>query len=192
MNARSQDRFTEVKGQTETRAQSLGDYFAPPAENTEANTMAASAMPTATNDIVVREMAKKSGQARDFTNQQGEALASLRAFGDVLGDASRLQGRDASLVGQIGGFKRGSSGVLPLELDEASRKGQGLRTFGDILGGLGGVALNAGLTGGGITVGGPNSLFGGNAWGGAVKPTVKTPAPPARPATLYPQLSGVY
>lgn len=177
----AQDRYTGFEAQREEKAAALGDYFAPPAENSEANN-AAAALPSGANSIVTREMAKKTGEAQAFTDQQGAALASLRSFGDMLGDTSRLQGRDASLVGQVGGFKRGSSNVLPLELEAAAQKGQGLRVLGDILGGIGGISLNAGLTGG--------KLFGG---GGATSlaPT-SSPRPVVRPASLYPQLSGVY
>ncbi|AAL44650.1 hypothetical protein EN41_19925 [Agrobacterium tumefaciens] len=61
------------------------------------------------------------------------ALGRLRAFGDVLGENSRLQARDASQIGQIGGFKRGSSNVMAYELDAANQKGNGLKLFGDAL-----------------------------------------------------------
>lgn len=187
LNAQSQDRYADFGTDAETKAAILGDYFAPPAENSVANTSAAATMPTATNDVVVREMAKKSDAARSFTDKQGAALGQLRAFGDVLADTSRAQGRDAGLVGQLGNFKQGSSNVTPLELDAASQKGQGLRTFGDILGGLGGVALTAGLTGGSLDKLG--SLFKGGATASAPLTSAR---PIARPASIYPQASGVY
>lgn len=185
LNVQAQDRYTGFEAKREEKAAALGDYFAPPAENSEANN-AAAALPSGANSIVTREMAKQSDEARAFTDQQGAALASLRSFGDMLGDTSRMQGRDASLVGQIGGFKRGSSNVVPLELEAAAQKGQGLRVLGDILGGIGGISLNAGLTG--SKIGG--SLFGGG--GTTSYAPASTPRPVARPASLYPQLSGVY
>lgn len=194
LNTQSQDRFTDFETKREDKATALGDYFAPPTENTEANN-AAAVLPAETNSVITREMAKKSGEARAFTDQQGAALAELRSFGDLLGDTSRMQGRDASLVGQIGGFKRGSSNVLPLELEAAAKKGQGMRVLGDILGGIGGIAMNAGLTGGKLNTGGSGSLFGGNSWGGVPK-TSATPVAraAAAPATLYPQqrFGGIY
>jgi len=128
-------------------AQQLGDYLsgqqlpdATPAE----------ALPTSTSNITVREENKQRQQARDFTNAQGAALGNLRSFGDLLGSISRDQARDASQIGQIGGFKQGSAGVLPYELDEAGRSGDGMRLFGDVLGGLGSVATGAGLSGQGL------------------------------------------
>lgn len=182
LNATAQDRYTELDTKEADKSKALGDYFtAEAATPGEANVAAASVMPTATNDIVTREIAKKSGQAKDFTDQQGEALGAMRAFGDVLGDTGRVQARDASKIGQIGGFKRGSSDVLPLELEEASKKGQGMMLLGDILGGVGGIALNAGLTKGPRVAGaasGRKPLFGGDSFGA-------TPWGPNAPANVY-------
>lgn len=180
LNTQSQDSFQDFEGQRQSKAQSLGDYFAS-AEPVGANATAASVMPTATNDIVVREMAKKSGEARRFTDQQAGALAEMRSFGDLLGDNSRGMVRSASEIGQIGGFKRGSSNIIPLEMEAAQQKGRGLRMLGDVLGGLGGVTLSAGLTG-----------RGGNLFGGGTAAPASSPRPVARPATLYPQATGIY
>lgn len=182
LNAKSQDRFEDFEGQRETKTEALGDYFANAAPETgAANAAAGTATPTSTNSVVTREMAKQSGKAKQFTDQQAGSLASLRAFGDVLGDASRLQARDAGLVGQIGGFKRGSSNIMPLELDAAAQKGAGARFLGDLLGGFGGIALNAGLTKGPAVA----------AAGGGAAPMM-SPRPQARPPSLYPQATGIY
>lgn len=150
-------------------------------------------MPQSTNSIVTREMNRKSNEAQEYVGQQGRALAEMRSFGDFLGDTSRLQGRDASLVGQIGGFKRGSSNMVPLELDAASQKGAGLRMLGDIMGGLGSIGMSAGLTGGGGKIA---SMFGGakpmtamgSAGGMARAGSVVAP----NTATLAPRFSGIY
>lgn len=188
LNTQSQDRYQDFEGQREVKAESLGDYFATEVP-TEANAAAASVMPTATNDIVTREMNKKAGEAKQFTDQQAGALAQMRSFGDLLGDTSRLQARDGAEIGQIGGFKRGSSNIVPLELEAAAQKGGGLKFLGDVLGGFGGLALNAGLTkgpgGGGLFGGGASAARSGTA------PTV-SPRPVARPAQLYPTASGIY
>lgn len=181
LNTKSQDSFENFEGQRETKAENLGDYFAS-AVPSPANAVAASVMPTATNDIVTREMNKKSGEAKQFTDQQAGALAQMRSFGDLLGDNSRGMARSASEIGQIGGFKRGSSNIIPLELEAAQQKGRGLRTLGDLLGGVGGITMSAGLTGRG------GNLFGG---GGSAAPAA-SPRPMARPATLYPQATGIY
>jgi hypothetical protein len=186
LNATSQDRYTDAGAKTEEKAKSLGDFFTAEAPDEGANAGAASVMPTATNDIVTQEIAKKSGQAKQFTDQQGNALATMRAFGDVLGDTGRLQARDASEIGQIGGFKRGSSEVLPLELDAAAQKGAGLRLLGDILGGVGGVALNAGLTRGPKVAGAAKPTYGKPLFGGdSFGPTAWGPNAPTNVYGAY-------
>jgi hypothetical protein len=198
LNTQSQERYQDFGAQREAKATALGDYFAPPPAPTEANAMAGTAMPSSTNSIVTQEMEKKSNEARAFTDQQGQALAELRAFGDLLGDTSRLQARDAGQIGQISGFKGGSSNILPLELNAAAEKGRKSRLIGDILGGLGGIGMTAGITGGGALSG----LFGGAAGaagtaGAAARalPSLAAQRPRARPQTavsLYPQGVGVY
>ena len=54
------------------------------------------------------------------------------------------------MIGQIGGFKRGSSSITPLELEAANEKGAGLKMFGDVLG-LGGSLLTSKGLGGSYT-----------------------------------------
>jgi hypothetical protein len=147
LNVVSQDRYQNFDEQQSQEATKLGDYFA---GQTTAEPTAAEALPTTTSNITVQEEDKQRDKARDFTDKTGAALGNLRSFGDLLGSIGRSQARDAGQIGQIGGFKAGSSNVLPFELDEASQKGNGLKLFGDILGGLGSVATGAGLSGGGI------------------------------------------
>jgi len=176
LNLGSRERYEDFQGQQEAKAVDLGEYFA--GQRTE-EPEAAEALPTASSNIVVREEQKQRDKARDFTDQTGLALGNLRAFGDLLGGIGRETAQDASLIGQIGGFKRGHAGVLPLELDEASRAGNGLRLFGDILGGMGGLAVSAGLNG---------SPLGSAASAGVSLPAVgPIPTPrPLRLGSLYP------
>jgi len=72
-----------------------------------------------------------------------------------MGDLGREQARDAGLIGQIGSFKKGSSAVLPYELEAAQEKGGTAKLFGDLLGLGGSVATAAGLGGKGA------GIFGG-------------------------------
>lgn len=191
LSTRSQDRFQNVEGQREEKATSLGDYFAQPQTAGAANE--AAALPQSSNSIVTREMNRKSDEAQDYVGRQGQALAEMRSFGDFLGDTSRMQGRDASMIGQIGGFKRGSSNMVPLELDAASQKGAGMRMLGDIMGGLGSIGMSAGLTGGGGKIA---SMFGGakpmTAMGSAGSMARAGSVVAPNTATLAPRLSGIY
>lgn len=185
LNTQSQDRYQNAEGQQTAKARDLSEFFTAPNTAGEANDSAASVMPSDTSDITVREMAKQTGAAKDFTGEQAQRLATLRSFGDMLGDNARFQARDAGLIGQIGGFKRGSSNVTPLELDTANQKGAGLQLFGDLLAGAGSLATIYGLTRGGAT-----PLFGAKAAAtapGSLAPA-SSPFPRPRPnsATLYP------
>lgn len=146
LNAASQDRFVDFQPQQDARAAELGDFLGASVEP-DANTSAASIMPSSSSDVVNQERTGQLDEAQGFVDQQGGALANLRAFGDLLGEKSRLQARDAGLIGQVGGFKQGSQGVVPFELDEAAKAGDGWAMLGDILSGAGSVTTGAGLSG---------------------------------------------
>jgi hypothetical protein len=151
LNDQSRDRYEDFDGQQDEKATKLTDYFAEAPQSAaeavgEANATAASALPSTENGIVQREIDKQTALADAFTGQQADARGRLRSFGDVLGGVSREQARDAGLIGQIGGFQRGSSNVLPYELEDANNKGSGFRLLGDILGGLGSIGLTSGVT----------------------------------------------
>lgn len=147
LNLQSQDRYQNFDNQRAERAGTLADAFkaAPTGTQTSAP-IAPSVMPQSGSNVTVSSMdaAKKTTDA--FSDQQAAALGNLRSFGDVMGSIGRSQARDAGQIGQIGGFMRGSSGVLPLELDAASQQGAGMRTLGALLGAVGKMGLNAGLT----------------------------------------------
>lgn len=121
------------------KSQDLGTYFtganAPSSAPDARSPAAAPTMPATSNDIVTREMGQQAARTQASSNQQGAALGAMRSLGDTLGDASRLQGMNSTLVGQIGNFKSGSAGVLPYELDAANQKGAGWNLLGDLLGG---------------------------------------------------------
>lgn len=146
LNTQSQDRYQDFGGQQEKRARSLGDYFTQDA--VQPDSPVGQSIPKVSG-LAAGEEGKQRGKATSFANQQGEALGSLRAFGDLVGGIGRDQARDAGLIGQIGGFKKGSAGVNALELDAANRKGDKAKLFGDLLGLAGTVATGAALAGGG-------------------------------------------
>lgn len=146
LNTASQDRFVDFQPQQDAVSANLGDFLGASVAP-DANTSAASIMPSSTSDVVNQERAGQQAEAQGFVDQQGGALADLRAFGDLLGEKSRMQARDAGLIGQIGGFKQGSQSVVPYELDEAAKAGDGWAMLGDILSGAGSVTTGAGLSG---------------------------------------------
>ena len=150
LNAKSQTSYTGFEGQQAEKGKSLGDYFNQ--QNLSADDKGAmgagtptETQPGVTSNIVLAEQQKQRGKAEAFSNQQGTALGNLRSFGDLMGDLGRSQARDAGYIGQIGGFKKGSSAVLPYELEEANSAGSGLRMLGDIAGAGGKIMTSAGL-----------------------------------------------
>lgn len=144
LNLQSRDRYKGFEEKQDDRGQKLGEMFQ---ENQTPTTPSPQLMPASSSNIVVAENAKQASAAKDYSNQQAKALGNLRAFGDLLGEDSRLQARDATQIGQIGDFKRGSSNVLQLELQAANGAGGGAGLLGDILGGIGGLALKGGISG---------------------------------------------
>ena len=147
LNLTSRERYQDFEGQQNERGTQLGDYFAEnEAASAAADHQAVDAMlPTSGSAITVQEAQKQSGLAKAFTDQQGQALGNLRAFGDVLGGIGREQARDAGSIGQINSFKRASSGLVPLEMEAANEAGAGARMFGDILNLGGGLLMNGGF-----------------------------------------------
>lgn len=154
LNVGSQNRYQSVEKQRTSKAKEIGDYFAD--QSIEADRAAQEqAAPASSSNITVQEENKQRAAADAFTDKTGAALGEMRSFGDLLGGISREQARDATQVGVLGGFKRGSSSVVPYELDEASHAGDSMKMFGDILNMGGSLAMSGGLGGG--------SLFGGAA-----------------------------
>ena len=170
LNTQSQDRYVGFEPQQEQRATELADMFA--TDVTDPNN--AGVIPGSSSNIVNQETDAQVGVAQDYVDQQSGALADMRSFGDMLGSTSLLQARDASKIGQIGGFKQGSQGVVPYELDDAGRAGDGAKMFADILRLGGTVATGAGIGGGSIA-----SMFGKEATGfvpGMTGPSLGLPA----------------
>lgn len=142
VNKGARERYVDFSGQQDQRAQALGDMFKP-----AATPVAPGVMPEATSSITQNALGDSMAKAKAFGDQQGAALGNLRAFGDVMGGINRLQGRDAGTIGQIGNFKRGSADVSSLELEDATHAGDKLKFFGDVLAGVGKIALLSGLGG---------------------------------------------
>lgn len=147
LNNQSQDRYVGFEPQMQDRAATLGDYLSSQVAP-DPNSTAPSALPSSSSNVVNQEVAKQRGDAQASVDQQTGALADMRSFGDLLGEVSLLQGRDASQIGTIGRFKQGSQGIVPLELNQAQKAGDNSRLFADLLGGAGSIATGYGIGGG--------------------------------------------
>jgi len=140
---KSEADFSELPGKQQQTGDELADILN---KNTTQQAPPTNLMPGVSDPTVVREVGKQTDKAKAFTNQQGNALGQLRAFGDTMGDANRNLGGNAQWINSLGGFQQGSAGVLNSELAAANDAGQGWGTLGDILGGVGSIGLTAGLT----------------------------------------------
>ncbi|MDR6870123.1 hypothetical protein J2Y55_001123 [Bosea sp. BE125] len=144
-NAHAQDQYQNFEAQQGDRKTQLADYYkaqtAQPVDQT-----GPVALPQSSSNVTVQAENTARGQAKAFTDKQGDTLAGMRSFGDLLGTLGRGTARDAITVGQIGGFKKGSSAVLPYELEAANSKGSGMKMLGDVAGGLGKIGVSAGLS----------------------------------------------
>ena len=150
LNTEAQDQYQDFGAKQDETSSKLGEYFTEQKiENATGNAAAAGQMlvPQSGSAAVVREEGKQRAGADAFSDQQGAALGELRAFGDLIGSTGRENANTFGQIGQIGGFKRGSSNIVPLELDQASRAGDGARMIGDVLNLGGSFALSKGLGG---------------------------------------------
>lgn len=181
VNQQARNRFENVGEQQEAKATELTEEFTGPA-NRGADLISAM-LPRTSSNITMQNDERERGEATDFANQQGEAMARMRSFADLFGELGRGTAQDASQIGMLGGFKQGSQGALPFELEAASMKGGNLRNAADIMGGLGSIGLNAGLSGAQMP-----SLFGpktsANLVSGPAVAGGRAIRPVARPANL--------
>lgn len=148
INDRSQGRYGNFQEQEDAKAKEVADFYKANTSALPTGGSTSGAMPEAGSNILVQEGKKQMDRVGRFGTQQSEALGKLRSFGDTLGGISREQSKDAGELGKLGSFRRGSAGVLPLELEEANSAGNDMKLFADILGGAGKVGTMAGLSGG--------------------------------------------
>lgn len=167
LTAQSLGRYDDVQGQQDKAAADLTGMFTQAMDDAPATPIAA--LPQSSSNLVVQNETNARNTARSEATDRARRLGEFRGFGDALGGIQRMQGRDNSQLELIGSMRRGSQGVLPMELDAASQKGRGWMMLGDLLN-LGssvltGPALLGKGLGGGLNIGGTASLFGGNSWG---------------------------
>lgn len=138
--------YQGFEGKQAARASSLADAFRAPQMAAGGPPPPVEAPATGSN-ITTQGEASQRSIASAYAGQQADALGALRSFNDVMGTAARGQARDAGQTGQIGNFMRGSSSMLPFELNAASHAGDTMKTLGGLAGGLGKVGVAAGLSG---------------------------------------------
>ena len=88
---------------------------------------------TTGNAVMASETGQQAARNLGFANQQGAAKANLLSFNDVTFQNAINNMRAGQQLNTISNFMRGSSNVLPIELEAASQKGNNLKTLGTLL-----------------------------------------------------------
>lgn len=113
------------------------------------------------NDVFSRILSDAKGQAAN----QGARRAELASFGDTMGENAIENNRRSGEIGMLGSFSKGSSAVMPIELQHEMSRGRPLSTIGGMMqafggammGGAGAAAAGAGAGAGGMAAGGAMS-----------------------------------
>ena len=87
----------------------------------------------AANRVMATESDLQAAKNLGYAGQQGAAKANLLSFNDLTFQNAINNIRAGQQLNTVGNFMRGSAGVLPSEIEAASRKGDNLKTFGTLL-----------------------------------------------------------
>jgi hypothetical protein len=85
------------------------------------------------NQVMLTEGDLQAARNLGFANQQGAAKADMLSFNDVTFQNAINNMRSGQQLNTLSNFMRGSSNVLPIELEAASRRGDSLKTLGTAL-----------------------------------------------------------
>jgi len=85
------------------------------------------------NAVMASEGDVAAAKNLGYATQQGRAKANLLSFNDVTFNNAINNVKAGQKLNTVGNFMRGSSNVLPIELEAASQKGEGLKTLGTML-----------------------------------------------------------
>ena len=85
------------------------------------------------NKLMATEGDAAASKNLGYATQQGRAKANMLSFNDVTFQNAINNIRAGQQLNTTGNFMRGSAGVLPVELEYASKKGDSLKTLGTVL-----------------------------------------------------------
>lgn len=143
LNAAARDRYQGAEGQIEDKSTELSDMYTEALSQPATRPQAIA--PQSDSSVIQNIDATTEAASRADGQDRARRLGEFRGFGDFMGETMRGQSRDAGQIGMLGGFKRGSQGVLPMELEGAATKGQGWMMLGDLLNMASGTLLNKSL-----------------------------------------------
>ncbi len=152
---------------------------------------------TAGNKVMATESDLQAARNLGYAGQQGAAKSNLLSFNDVTFQNAINNIRAGQQLNTVGNFMRGSAGVLPVELEAASRKGDNLKTLGTVLSTAGtvvGMGAGAGWwdkaaeTAAGTAASAAPTITTNPA--GAITPAIAS-TPANLPANLFPQVGNL-
>lgn len=143
INEQARQRYEGGQESADAEASKLAEVFrnatqAPPTE-------APVALAPSSSNIVNNATAASNAATSARSDARAGQMGNLRGFADMFSGVQTEQARDFGQLGLLGGFKRGSQGVLPTELEAAQQKGAGFRTLADFLNLGAGATLNSAL-----------------------------------------------
>ena len=147
------------------------------------------------NQVMITEADVARNKNLGYATQQGRAKADLLSFNDITFQNAINNIRSGQQLNTIGNFMRGSSNVLPIELEAASRKGDSLKTLGTALSTAGSVVgMGAGADWWKAADTAGNGIAAGSAIttnpAGAITPAI-TSTPANLPANLFPEVGKI-
>lgn len=175
LNDTSRERYDAAPEAMAAEQATLADAFKDITR--EQPTQPIAGLPQSDNVTVRNASARAAAGDQAAADDNADRRAALGGFGAFLGGAGMGRNQDLGQMQTLQGFSRGSQSVLPMELQAALEKGQGWEMLGDLLSLGAGVTTQGALMGAPgstptqlrfpqlLTMGGSNSLLGGNSWG---------------------------
>lgn len=97
--------------------------------------------------VVKEDLARRIGDALSKGKQSAQRAARLSAYGDTNLANAFATNRAGQRIGQVANFSRGSTGVLPFELEQAQKKGGNWSAAADGLNAVSSLASLYSMTG---------------------------------------------
>lgn len=116
----------------------------------DASSPVASALPANQTGPTAAAKKQAGGAASTWNNIVSGAKAKVASVGDWETNQANRNADTSARLGVNNDFSRADANLLPLELQVAESKGDGLRTWGSIVGALGSIAGSAGSAFGGV------------------------------------------
>lgn len=149
VNTKSQNLFSTAPADMAAKTSDVANFYKSTGGVAPQSGPITGTLPGQSSDILTQDAGRQNGKVAAYTGQQEGALAAMRGLGDTLSGDSRGVALNNANAGVLQSDKSGVASLLPVELANANNAGNSDKMLGDILGGLGKVAMTYGLSGSG-------------------------------------------